>query len=72
MKGKELGADAIARVARDNGMSAKDMRNDMREEILAAYENRETRNQWDEIFGEGVIPTPEEFVERLGQMMRLS
>lgn len=72
LKNKELGASVIAQVAKNNGMSEEEMRNDMQEEILAAYGNKETRNQWEKIFGKGVIPTPEAFIEKLGQMSWLS
>ena len=56
-------------MAKNNGTSVEKVRNDMQEAISAAYENEETKERWDEIFGKGVKPTPEEFIVRLGQMM---
>lgn len=69
MNQKELGTSIIAQVAKNNGTSVEKVRNDMQEAISAAYENEETKERWDEIFGKGVKPTPEEFIVRLGQMM---
>lgn len=59
---KNDGAKLIKEVAGKNGVTEEEVRSEMKSAILAAYMNRETREKWNETFGEGVLPTPEEFI----------
>lgn len=69
MSEKKKGAVAIAQVAKINGVSEEYVRKEIQKEIIAAQMDKEIRNRWNEIFGANVVPTPEEFVMKMGQML---
>lgn len=54
--------DVIAEVAKNHGVTVEEVRNEMGRAITDAYENKDTRSNWDKIFGKGVLPSPEEFL----------
>lgn len=57
-KGKKI----IKQIAKENGVSVDEVRRDMEIAIKEGYHNPDTRQKWSEMFGEGVLPTPEEFI----------
>jgi hypothetical protein len=56
------GEAAIKKVAQQNGVSVEQVRSEMKKAILEGYRNPETRAKWNELFGEGHLPEPEEFI----------
>ncbi len=65
-KGKKI----ISQVAKMNGVSEEHVREEIRLAILNAYCNEKTRKAWNEMFGEGVLPTPEEFIITMANKLR--
>lgn len=65
-KGKKI----ISQVAKMNGVSEEYVREEIRLAILNAYHNERTREKWNEIFGEGVLPTPEEFIVTMANKLK--
>lgn len=57
-KGKQI----IKQIAKENGISMDEVRSDMEIAIKEAYHNPDTRQEWSRLFGEGILPTPEEFI----------
>lgn len=57
-KGKKI----IKQIAKQNGVSVDEVRRDMEIAIKEAYQNPATRQEWSRLFGEGIMPTPEEFI----------
>lgn len=64
------GKQAIKAIAKREGKSVSEIRKSIKVAIAEAYNNPFTRGQWDELFGEGVIPTPEEFLCVMVEVMR--
>lgn len=58
---------AIAEIAKREGIKKSDVKKEMKEAIMAGYNNTGARHKWDEIFGENKIPSPEEFIEAMGK-----
>lgn len=56
------GKKAIRKVAKENGVTVEHVREEMQIAILEAYNKAETKEMWNELFGEGVLPTPEQFI----------
>lgn len=56
------GEAAIKKVAQKNGVTVEHVRSEMKKAILEGYMNPETREKWTELFGEGRLPEPEEFI----------
>lgn len=59
---KRIAKNAIKAIALREGISVAAVRNEMIVAIEAAYQNPYTRAIWNERFGDGVVPTPEEFI----------
>lgn len=57
---------AIARIAKREGIKVSEVREEMSRAIMAGYSNKETREKWNDIFGEDTIPSPEEFITAIG------
>ena len=53
---------AIETIAQREGRSVEYIYNEINKAIEAGYANPDMRKNWDERFGEGVNPTPEEFI----------
>lgn len=66
---KDRGAFAIEEVAKKRNLTVEEVRKEMQKEIMCAYENKESKDRWNKIFGENVIPTPEEFIMKLEEML---
>lgn len=53
----------IKQIAKREGKSVNAVRREIAASIKDAYSNQHTRKWWNELFGEGVIPTPEQFLD---------
>jgi len=53
-----------------HGVSEAYVREEIRLAILDAYNNKATKKRWAETFGEGVLPTPEEFIITVAEKLR--
>lgn len=54
--------DAIKKIAKREGKSESEIRQEMEKAIMIGFLNKETRNMWDNLFGVGKLPSPEEFI----------
>lgn len=59
---KKAAKDAIKKIAKREGKSESEIREEMEEAIMIGFLNKETRHKWDSLFGSGQLPSPEEFV----------
>lgn len=63
--GERAAKDAIKKIAKREGKSESEIRQEMEEAIMIGFLNKETRNMWDNLFGVGKLPSPEEFITAL-------
>ncbi|KAI4446668.1 hypothetical protein C823_001186 [Eubacterium plexicaudatum ASF492] len=63
--GERAAKDAIKKIAKREGKSESEIRQEMEEAIMIGFLNKETRNMWDNLFGVGKLPNPEEFITAL-------
>lgn len=54
--------DAIKKIAKREGKSESEIREEMEKAIMIGFLNKETRNKWDSLFGAGRLPSLEEFI----------
>lgn len=54
--------DAIKKIAKREGKSESEIRQEMEKAIMIGFLNKETGNMWDNLFGVGKLPSPEEFI----------
>lgn len=66
MMNRKIARRAIAKIAKKEGIRESEVREEMGRAIMEGYRNEETRGKWDDIFGEGTIPSPEEFITAIG------
>ena len=64
---KRFAKNAIRQIAKREGISVEAVKMEMQNAIIAAYNNPETKAKWNERFGEGVLPTPEEFISKMAK-----
>ncbi len=64
------GSKVIRQVAKMHGVSEESVREEIRLAILDAFHNKETKRQWAQTFGEGVLPTPEEFIITIAEKLK--
>ncbi len=64
------GKNIISQVAKKNGVTEEHVREEIRLAILDAYQNEKTKKVWNEMFGEGVLPTPEEFIVTMANKLK--
>ena len=62
---KQTTEDIIEKLAEKEGVQENEIREEMRKAILSAYENSKSRFLWNKLFGEGRMPSPEEFIIKL-------
>lgn len=60
--GERAAKDAIKKIAKREGKSESEIRQEMEKAIMIGFLNKETRNKWDNLFGVGKLPSPEEFI----------
>lgn len=53
---------AIKKIAKREGKSESEIREEMEKAIMIGFLNKETRNKWDNLFGVGKLSSPEEFI----------
>lgn len=58
----KVATNIIRQIAKENYTTEEVVKSEIKAAILAGYSNQSTRNKWSEIFGEGVLPSPEEFI----------
>ena len=61
--------DAIKKIAKREGKSESEIREEMEKAILVGFLNKETRCKWDSLFGIGRLPSPEEFITVLSMQV---
>ena len=54
--------DSIKKIAKREGKSESEIRQEMEKAIMIGFLNKGTRNMWDNLFGVGKLPSPEEFI----------
>lgn len=57
--------NVIIKIAKKEGIKESEVREEMEKAILLGFLNRETRNNWEKIFGVGRLPSPEEFITKM-------
>ena len=67
---KKRGEAIIRDLAKQKGVPVEEVRLEMKKAILEGYRNPETRTRWNEIFGDGHIPEPEEFIVKMADQVR--
>lgn len=58
----DKGEKIIRRIAREHKVNEMAVRKEMEQAIMAGYQNPQTRQEWNRLFGVGHVPTPEEFI----------
>ncbi|TGY95309.1 hypothetical protein E5329_15520 [Petralouisia muris] len=53
---------AIKKIAKREGKSESEIREEMERAIMIGFLNKETRYKWNSLFGSGRLPSPEEFI----------
>lgn len=59
---KRTAKDAIKKIAKREGKSESEIREEMEKAIMIGFLNKETRGKWDSLFGSGRLPSPEELI----------
>lgn len=59
---KRAAKDAIRKIAKREGKSESEIREEMEKAIMIGFLNKEIRHTWDSLFGSGRLPSPEEFI----------
>lgn len=67
---QDLGAYIIGQVARSRGVTREKVRSELEKEIMRICHDGTARDKWNRIFGEDVIPTPEEFITRMELVLK--
>lgn len=62
---KRIAKDAIKKIAKREGKSENEIREEMEKAIMLGFLHKETRSKWDGLFGLGQLPSPEEFISVL-------
>lgn len=63
---RKIARKAIAQIAKMEGIKESEVREEISKAIMEGYKNKETRKNWNAIFGENTIPSPEEFITVIG------
>lgn len=59
---KKDAKEIIKKIAKKEGKPESEVRKEMKKAIVAGFMNPKTKTQWTNLFGEGILPTPEEFI----------
>ncbi len=54
--------EAIKKIAKSEGKSEGEIREEMEQAIMIGFLNKDTRYKWDSLFGSERLPSPEEFI----------
>lgn len=60
----------IREMAKREGKDEKSIREEMKEAITIGYMNAKKQKIWIELFGEGHVPEPEEFIIQISKRVR--
>lgn len=60
--------NVIRKIAKREGIKESEVRREMQRAIRAGYMNTGTRQEWDNIFGTGRLPSPEEFITKVSKL----
>ncbi|MDE5599221.1 MAG: hypothetical protein K2J04_15505 [Lachnospiraceae bacterium] len=52
----------IKKIAKREGKSESEIREEIEEAIMIGFLNKDTRSRWDSLFGLERLPSPEEFI----------
>lgn len=63
---RKIARRVIAKIAKREGIKVSEVREEMSKAIVEGYNNEETKEKWNDIFEEGTIPSPEEFITAIG------
>lgn len=66
---KEIGGKIIASIAEKEGVKEDYVRKELEQAIIEGFHSGEAKYKWNELFGENVIPTPEEFIVVMGDLL---
>lgn len=66
VKGKLL----IKQIAEKNQVTVEEVRREMELAIKEAQKNPDTSRKWKELFGEGIVPSPEEFISIISEEVK--
>ena len=66
---KGAAKDAIKKIAKREGKSESEIREEMEKAIMIGFLNKETRHKWDSLFGSGRLPSPEEFIMKMAAVV---
>ncbi len=61
--------EAIKKIAKREGKSEREIREEMEKAILIGFLNKETKYKWESLFGLGKLPSPEEFIMKMTQIV---
>lgn len=59
---RKIALKEIKRIAKREGKKESEIRDEMRKAIIIGFMNPSTKFNWSNIFGEGHLPSPEEFI----------
>lgn len=59
---KRSAKDAIKKIAKREGKSESEIREEMEKAIMIGFLNKETGSRWNSLFRLGRLPSPEEFI----------
>ncbi|MCM1233427.1 MAG: hypothetical protein NC489_25200 [Ruminococcus flavefaciens] len=66
---KRAAKDAIKKIAKREGKSESEIREEMEKAIMIGFMNEETRDKWDSLFGSGRMPSPEELIMKMAEVV---
>lgn len=70
MDKSRTGEIIISQIAKNHGETEEEVRREIEKAIMIAYKEKGNGSKWNEIFGKNVIPTPEEFIEKVGYTVK--
>lgn len=66
---KRAAKDAIKKIAKREGKSESEIREEIEKAIMIGFLNKGTRDKWDSLFGSGRLPSPEEFIMIMAEVV---
>lgn len=70
MDKSRTGEIIISQIAKNHGETEEEVRREIEKAIMIAYKEKGNGSKWSEIFGNNVVPTPEEFIEKVGYTVK--
>lgn len=66
---KKMARKVVRKIAQQEGIKESEVRKEMQIAIQLGFMNAGTRQKWDDLFGVGIIPDPEEFIVKMSNCM---